>query len=578
MSDTNIVYFPYFNMNYAPPSFERSVLYTQGHPMIITIRPTYQIARGQEIDQAAGILVLAAFTRSSIATVVHQYNGWGEDRIGRSVRGYLSASNLINGNTVTFSAVTTFVNTITADYMANIMAVLQQSNETLLLSDVEWRFNLNHASIIAGASSFKIKIPSWAPANKFVKTWNDYQGVSCAAFALVYLMKSVERDYKHYPDRAIDDAKDLMELMSWEESTSISDLSRFVNHFPDYRLTVITPYSIGSNAMSWEGDDFVFDRENVKYLYLVLDQKQGEFGHFAATKSPEQILRKSRNSGSVNFCHRCVVSYLADTHACEDHVRKKRKVSDKPCPKGCGRVGIGHDCPLIKCKTCPSIYTKNNDDQSIHRCIVYKEQRERKFVGEDGDGKHPNLWAYDLEARIEKQHSSVERICDFKLIGDTLKYVDSVLPSEIAVYDYCVYQHKANMVVATNQFNNLTKIFKGDNCLEQFLLFILDYNKGNNVLLAHNASGYDSRLLYDAANKVSSKVQMGAILRGSKFMQLTVGNCIFRDSLLHVKGSLKSLAKSFCDTNDIRKGFFPHSFNTAENWDSDYVSMYLYLC
>ena len=48
-----------------------------------------------------------------------------------------------------------------------------------------------------------------------------------------------------------------------------------------------------------------------------------------------------------------------------------------------------------------------------------------------------------------------------------------------------------------------------------------------------------------------------------------LGAVVFHDSLNHVKGSLAQLAKDTCP-QDIRKGDFPHLFNTAENWDNDY--------
>ena len=375
------------------------------------------------------------------------------------------------------------------------------------------------------------------------------------------------RQYSTRPRRSITDASALMDQLGWDKHITITQLESFTNAYPEYRLTVIIPHLIGKYPITYTGSAFEFSSS--KYLYILYEATKR---HFSALKSPKQVLKSFHKTRNIDFCHLCVESYRNGNHTCENsHPSKRIKINEKPCPKGCGKTGWRHDCPLVKCKTCPSTVYERNDGFN-HRCIIYKEKIDKQFSHEDGDGKNPNLWAYDIEARVEIIHSDVERIYSFKMnpLDETL-YIDANEASDVAVYDFKVQKHVANMVVAINQFNQTTKIFKGDDCLEEFILYMQAYNRGNNILLAHNAAGYDSRLIFDAACKISSKVKMDVILRGAKFMQLTVGDCVFRDSLLHVKGSLKALAKDFCSSSEIRKGFFPHLFNTCQNWDNDYV-------
>lgn len=90
----------------------------------------------------------------------------------------------------------------------------------------------------------------------------------------------------------------------------------------------------------------------------------------------------------------------------------------------------------------------------------------------------------------------------------------------------------------------------------------MSHNDGYNILIAHNGSGYDTRLLFSYIKDRTDNIK--PILKGTKFMQLMVGDrLIFRDSLFHLTMSLSSLAKAF--NLQILKGYFPHVFSTLEN-------------
>lgn len=123
------------------------------------------------------------------------------------------------------------------------------------------------------------------------------------------------------------------------------------------------------------------------------------------------------------------------------------------------------------------------------------------------------------------------------------------------------------MVVFKNIFSDEPSItYFGEDCIEQFLLYMSGYNKGNNICAAHNGSGYDTRFIFEAATKfVGYKQELNPILRGTKFLQLKVGKTKFIDTLLHCPGSLKNLGRDFCPGEE-EKGFFPYLFNSTENY------------
>lgn len=498
------------------------------------------------------------------------YNYWNRVFVNQAISGYLSASNYVNGTLKVYKKKINSVSELRdGRIFEEVIEDIQESNLDVTITDLEWTFSIDPASLLVGSGG-KVVRPSWAPKIKFARTWEEHEGVACAAYALVYLTKAEERNYRHCPDRALDDAKELMKEMNWGVTVSATQLEKFVKTYPQYRLSVFTPHTIGKFVMSWVGEEY--DGTQEKALYLVYSGTIGKGGHFAATKSPAEILKAANKKLYIRFCHPCAEAYNSSSnHECPSggRIHKAKRPKKIPCPKGCGDRGAGHDCSRVNCRWCPDLkYEKENGWD--HRCILYKEDKEKTFTVGDKEGKNPNLWAYDLEARVEIQETNVKRIVSFRTNPeDDTAFVDAQFPCDVAIYDFHQAVQKANMVVAKNIFTDELKIWEGDNSLESFLLFMLSYNGGNNILIAHNGSGYDTRLVYDTAVKLTEKISIHSVSRGTKFMELKVGKCIFRDSLLHVKGSIKSLAKSFCPGH-LRKGYFPHLFNTSENYDSNY--------
>jgi hypothetical protein len=123
---------------------------------------------------------------------------------------------------------------------------------------------------------------------------------------------------------------------------------------------------------------------------------------------------------------------------------------------------------------------------------------------------------------------------------------------------------KPNLVVFQNVFDeNERYIYFGLNCVERFILFMQEHNKGFNICVAHNGSGYDTQLISEAASLLS--VTPKTISNGYKFLEFKLGNTLFRDSMLHLQGSLAALAKNY--NLPLLKGYFPHMFNVEENYD-----------
>jgi hypothetical protein len=502
--------------------------------------------------------------RPNLQRILQTIPGFGQssrNTILESVTGYLSCQGIFQGQSHFWQGGIRNLNQITAQEINDLTFRAQESND-LQWYELLWKFHIVTISIQRGGDP-KVKPPRWAPQVKFRETWSGHEGVNCAAFALVYMMYCTERRYDRYITKSLRDAKSLMDEIGWGVTCSLADLKKFTDKYPKYRLTIILPFSANA-PFSFQGADF---NGEVKYmLYLVYDPKQQ---HFAATKSPQEIYRKTKGE-HVKWCHKCVIRYpITSVHTCPDGCESRKKIQVYKCLK-CGELGK-HTCPLISCKSCAEFFKRGD----VHRCIVFMEKKseeKNKFFqdGDEEDGKYPALWVYDLESRIEIKETSQRLIAEF-LFEDNGKYYYKQRQDEpvssVCVYNHTIQEHRANLVVLKNVFKPQENYrWFGDTAVQDFILFITQFNKGNNICLAHNGSGYDTRILFSECKDMNQKVDMFPIMRGGKFMQLILNkSTVFRDSMLHVRGSIKSLAKDFCD-GLLEKGYFPHLFNSVENY------------
>ena len=115
-------------------------------------------------------------------------------------------------------------------------------------------------------------------------------------------------------------------------------------------------------------------------------------------------------------------------------------------------------------------------------------------------------------------------------------------------------------------------IFEGENTKQLFGAWLFNPLRKNTTVLAHNARGYDSYFLlsYLLENSIVPKL----IFSGTKVMYMHVERGLdirVLDSLNFLPMRLAALPKAF-DLSEIKKGWFPHYFNTPEN--ANYVGAY----
>lgn len=100
--------------------------------------------------------------------------------------------------------------------------------------------------------------------------------------------------------------------------------------------------------------------------------------------------------------------------------------------------------------------------------------------------------------------------------------------------------------------------------LQTFFTWVFRKERGKCTFWAHNAKGYDNRILF---NYLCNDLKMSpkCLWQGSKILQMSVKSRKFKDSLCHVPRALRQWPQTLDLKDSFEKGYFPHKFNTSAN-------------
>lgn len=412
------------------------------------------------------------------------------------------------------------------------------------------------------------------------KTDTVFKGVACAAVALVLAVEKIPmagfKEVTKYKTvdcpKAKAHAVKLQELLGWKEFVAIPEIADFVKQFPKFRVTVLTPLENSFTHHTFTGQKFVFEAKSSYMLYLALDVKKK---HYTFEKFPKAYFARVRNNDRVTFCEKCIKVVRYGKHDCcgEDQVMGTNVQPKTKYCEGCEKnMHPGHKHNIVTCANCKGTYDISSKENN-HRCVLMAHEKEDLGFysgGKSVKGK-PALWIYDIESGVK--HVEVAQHVIQKFAEDEDGYY-KVFEHETSNK---IGAHYANLLCAKNPYTGEKVSWEGEHCIDAFVTYLADYNEGDCIALAHNGSGYDTRLIYEylAINRPS--VRMSQISNGSRILQLDVNvgkvdgrKLIFRDTLLHLASSLRGLTAAFNDGSvEMAKGYYPHLFNTPEN--TDYV-------
>lgn len=544
-------------------------------PSIVTMTPVRR--PGDDVSQLSSFDYLARALKRKILQRLRAYLGWTNERLLKVVNGSLMMRNITgNGQTFTDDVSLRDINGETfMDHFARPTA--SGSAPDLEIWQVEWNYWINPASIQIGRGKNFNNPKNIKGLNYWdYKLFKTYTGtIGCAAIALTIGLvfkiddqkhKNLKHNIKKSQSGFGQYALEIQTALHFEDpmEVTISEMGGFVCVYKDYRVVVlqsvvVKPYVYIGSSYTYHNDPKL---DKTIYIYHDVNTQ-----HYCYCSSPGEFVSSSRNN-NWTFCKKCCTSWNRKKEGShcgcvkgEENYGKKSVRKRKLCDQ-CGDNYVAssqHRCFAKKCRTCTLFYKERNS--SSHRCPLYINPKTFMKNFEDDDDvvdlgdTSKKLFTWDIESHLVPIEDVETQ--DYEIDDDGMFIVDDNGKPKSYTITKC--QQIPNYVAWQNVFTGET----GEGNLENFIEFAL--NQEDAIFLAHNSSGYDSRLLFDALSKISTEEKIEPIFRGSKFMQLKVGKITFQDSLLHLTSSLSKLGKAF--GLPVEKGHFPHLFNRPENLD-----------
>lgn len=532
-----------------------------GTPHTITITPVRRA--GEEVTEDQVFTTVADALQSRVLTALHPFRQlWNGRTIRRTVTGILQMTNIDDSR----HAHTEDLNLV--DMNSRVIADIFHrasgagSNPHLSIYSVEFSYWINPLSYQTGRGEATIlrTIGLYKPTLKTPQV-EGMPTVNCAAASLAFLLGKEGFYGESFCDHVSQPRKkkqwcrialDIMEMCRWEESISIAQLKDFVQVFKEYRVVVVNTITRSSSSRDFKGPDYMPNGE-AKILYLFY---QPQDNHFTAISSIKEFI-KHRKGRDFKWCFQCS-TYTATN--CDCGTIQYRPVRQKNC-QHCGldySSKIKHKCFVSKCRGC-QLEFKNKDNTFLyHRCPIFMNLSKPPlpFKGETDEvhEKQYALWAYDIESALvfEDQDIPSYQTDENGLFYPDHRFIDIKRSTQVP-----------NLVVWMNVF---TKETHHSYSLDEFIQFMLLDNDGRNIAIAHNAKGYDARLVFESIKNFQDTIDVAPLMRGTQMIRIKAGNTIFQDSLLHLSGSLSSLADDFLKGSgiDLEKGEFPHFFNREE--------------
>ena len=234
------------------------------------------------------------------------------------------------------------------------------------------------------------------------------------------------------------------------------------------------------------------------------------------------------------YCNRrfygaiCQTNHLIRTasgQSADHHKKKSLCQSHKLCSE-CGKTkNRKHVCGENECLSC-----KKTVNLQQHKCYIQCSDLDEDAYDDENE-THPVFVYFDIEARQDTGN------------------------------------HIANLVCAETDQDGEKHSFYGDTCLEEFLKWVHSVANQEDIekviVVAHNFKGYDGYLILEELYR-QHVTNLNLIVTGAKILSAQLPNVKFIDSMNFFPMALANFPKTF-GLKELKKGFFPHFFNTVEN-------------
>jgi hypothetical protein len=240
---------------------------------------------------------------------------------------------------------------------------------------------------------------------------------------------------------------------------------------------------------------------------------------------------------------------------CQRLQRCPKWIGDRQCGVLLKRDEIAsHRCGFSKCPHCKEYALMEG-----HQCYM-------KPVEPADPDVQPTFIVFDLETQQSREYKQTD-------LGPMYLHE----PNLCIAYRFCDLCREA--VLNEKKFDCCTRCkqtrhtFDGPSTMENFGRWLYTENKASKknpiIAIAHNARGFDAQFLINYLAERGYKPKITP--KGQEIMQLEAGMVVVKDSLNFLPTSLAALPKTFGFDGEVKKGYFPHFFNTSANEDYEGV-------
>jgi len=370
--------------------------------------------------------------------------------------------------------------------------------------------------------------------------------------------------------------------------------------FQEYLYTLTPPYQLK------------VVEDLVKKPVYMGDEKVDDDQILVLIRSPNHYDGCASLSGFFNksyWCHDCDKGFNtndAKNHSCQGRVCKACHIKDcpdkhplkptHPCPD-CGGLFYGPTCFQAHkqkqgkkqkslcdqwhiCPDCCAEYKV--DPKKPHKCgwgccrnckQFVKLEIHKCFIQRDNGKGDRNRLEEEEEIQPDPVEELEEAIAEGKTLPALFVYADI---EAMTVAEGDSRKFIPNLLCYQTSEEEQIHSLRGEDICLQFIhrlneLAEVRYEKDGKkkkrtrpvIILFHNLKGYDGLFIMEAHYKNMQEVknQFGV---GSKVFSFESGPLTFKDSLCFLPMPLEAFTETF-DLTELKKGFFPHAFNTPDN-------------
>ena len=473
-------------------------------------------------------------------------------------------------------------NQLTAEYILNLIDETVQSNKSLAINTNMFMY----LTIIKSISGGSGRLLNYIKNRK--KTFSNLQNTDkmCLLRAIIlgkyyvdynyfkkingpksteYLMSL--NDYKNFNQNefrlSIEVANLASKLNINDRECGISDVIAIEKYLKDYQISVLR----GDNY-DWEYEG---EKKERRINLIHIEIPEINMRHFELIKSLPAVFNKR------HYCYDCKKAYQTFSDhkcnkvcfCCKDKNCSKIKYKRKKCDK-CQLVCNGEECYLrhletrcgqiVFCEKCNCVKSKihvcfderwcSNCNKAVlmeHSCcILTQKERDNRNKNKKNNIKFKGFIFFDYECMNENG-----------VHIPNLVVADKVCIKCLEGWKSLMYNEKSK---ECQESDCGVQSFKTN---ESFCLWLLkqDYY----ICIAHNLRAYDSVFILNyLVNNPLPNDKYDLIMDGLKVNLIKFNNIKIIDSLNFIPSSLSKFPKTF-GLKELKKGYFPHKFNTPDN-------------